>query len=65
MMKWWGWGDPNRSFPIEDKPNFWPWVRNKLALVNEKLVPPIDRKAITLGAPVTNKPSPRRYATIK
>jgi len=30
MMKWWGWGDPKRVFPLANKPLLWPWVEKKL-----------------------------------
>jgi hypothetical protein len=33
MMKWWGWGDPNLTFPMADKPKLWPWVVQKLGIV--------------------------------
>ena len=34
MMKWWGWGDPNFTFPMADKPGLWPWVAKKLGVVS-------------------------------
>lgn len=34
MMKWWGWGDPNLTFPMADKPNLWPWVVQKLGITS-------------------------------
>jgi alkyldihydroxyacetonephosphate synthase len=34
MMKWWGWGDPNLTFPMADKPALWPWVMTKLGLTS-------------------------------
>jgi alkyldihydroxyacetonephosphate synthase len=34
MMKWWGWGDPNFTFPMADKPALWPWIANKLGVVS-------------------------------
>jgi len=34
MMKWWGWGDPNLTFPMADKPTLWPWVKEKLGITS-------------------------------
>lgn len=31
-MKWWGWGHQNKSFPFENRPHFWPWVKQKLGI---------------------------------
>ncbi|MBX9766834.1 MAG: FAD-binding oxidoreductase [Bdellovibrionales bacterium] len=55
MMKWWGWGSENMSFPMENKPNLWPWIRNKLGIQSEKKVSPIELEKITLAAPVLNE----------
>ncbi len=49
MMKWWGWGDPNLTFPMADKPNLWPWVVQKLGITSA--VPtanPVDLDSIKL-----------------
>ncbi len=35
MMKWWGWGSPDVEFPMDAKPDLWPWVRAKLGIVEE------------------------------
>ncbi len=35
MMKWWGWGNPNFTFPMENKPSLWPFIRAKLGLKSE------------------------------
>lgn len=52
MMKWWGWGDPKRAFPLANKPLLWPWVERKLGLdPGHSLTPPVPRSAITLRAP--------------
>jgi hypothetical protein len=34
VMKWWGWGDPNLTFPMADKPKLWPWVVQKLGIAS-------------------------------
>lgn len=51
-MKWWGWGSENMSFPMENKPNLWPWIRNKLGLQSEITVSPIQLDKIVLSAPI-------------
>lgn len=47
-MKWWGWGDPNVTFPIQDKPTLWPFIQGKLALKGDHLCPPIARQDFVL-----------------
>ncbi|WP_161597722.1 FAD-binding oxidoreductase [Fluviispira multicolorata] len=50
MMKWWGWGDPNKSFPIEDKPNLWPWIKKTISISeNKKIAEPVKREDIKLS----------------
>lgn len=34
-MKWWGWGHQEKTFPFENRPHFWPWVKMKLGLQAE------------------------------
>lgn len=48
MMKWWGWGDEKITFPMQDKPNLWPWIKGMLGVEKEKLTPPIDRSKIQM-----------------
>jgi alkyldihydroxyacetonephosphate synthase len=49
MMKWWGWGDPNRQFPMSDKPQLWPWVVRKLGISSPTpTAMPVDLAAINL-----------------
>jgi alkyldihydroxyacetonephosphate synthase len=55
MMKWWGWGDPNVTFPMDDKPKLWPWVTQKLGI--ESVSPtavPVDLASIALAPSRTN-----------
>jgi len=55
-MKWWGWGDPNFTFPMADKPALWPWIANKLGVVSTApTAAPVDLASIqmppTRGSP--------------
>jgi alkyldihydroxyacetonephosphate synthase len=51
MMKWWGWGDPNITFPMADKPKLWPWVASKLGIVSvSPTAVPVDLSSIQLAA---------------
>ena len=48
-MKWWGWGDPAFTFPMDEKPLLWPFIRKVLGLnENCKTVAPIDRSKVRL-----------------
>lgn len=48
MMKWWGWGDEKLTFPMQDKPNLWPWIRAKLGVTADQPTPPVARDAVRL-----------------
>ena len=51
-MKWWGWGDPKFTFPMENKPNLWPFIRNKVGLDNnDKTAIPVAREMVKLVVP--------------
>jgi alkyldihydroxyacetonephosphate synthase len=54
MMKWWGWGDPKMSFPMDNKPGLWPWIRDKVGLTDERKSPPVERNRIQLNKPHLN-----------
>jgi len=48
-MKWWGWGDPQKTFPMDDKPNLWAWVYDILGLQeNKKTAEPVKRSQVLL-----------------
>jgi alkyldihydroxyacetonephosphate synthase len=48
-MKWWGWGDPAFSYPIDEKPLLWPFIRKSLGLSEDcRKTPPVDRASIRL-----------------
>lgn len=51
MMKWWGWGGANISFPMEDKPNLWPWIQSTVGLPDNADFRPIKRESIQLDPP--------------
>ena len=57
MMKWWGWGDANISFPMHEKPTLWPWIRGKLAMKEgeaDRLTPPVTRDQVAMPPPNLN-----------
>ncbi|PSC06494.1 FAD-binding oxidoreductase [Alsobacter soli] len=54
MMKWWGWGAYDVSFPMDQKPNLWPWARTKLGLEVERSTPPVERASLRFASPVMN-----------
>lgn len=33
QTKWWGWGDPTKSYPLEGKPHFWPFLEARLGSI--------------------------------
>ncbi|MES2614196.1 MAG: FAD-binding oxidoreductase [Bdellovibrionota bacterium] len=52
MMKWWGWGNPNFTFPMENKPNLWPFIRSKVGLQSDdKTAEPVAREKVKLAPP--------------
>jgi alkyldihydroxyacetonephosphate synthase len=56
MMKWWGWGDPQKIFPMEDKPNLWNWISNILLIKdNTKTAEPVLRSQVNISAPNLNE----------
>jgi len=56
QMKWWGWGDEDRSFDISDKPDLWPFLRSILELTEDPpLTPPVKIETIELPPRRTNQ----------
>lgn len=55
MAKWWGWGDPDKAFPMAEKPLLWPWIKQKLDLREERLRPPARREHVVLP-PINSNP---------
>ena len=48
-MKWWGWGSPDVLFPMENKPQLWPWIQKKVGLSDAHTTKAVDRKRIQLS----------------
>jgi alkyldihydroxyacetonephosphate synthase len=49
MMKWWGWGDPDVTFPMADKPKLWPWIVDKLGIASvSPTATPVDVSSIQM-----------------
>ena len=58
MMKWWGWGHPDFTFPMDQKPDLWPFI-SKMAGLNltpdtNKTLPVLEEN-IQLHAPEINQ----------
>src|SRR5580698_1318951 len=52
MMKWWGWGDPDITFPMADKPKLWPWIVQKLGITSASPTEmPVALGSIDMPAP--------------
>src|SRR4051812_38427024 len=64
MMKWHGWGDPNITFPMADKPTLWPWIVNKLGIVDGATATtlPVALESVVMAATRT---SPRMLETLR
>lgn len=64
MMKWHGWGDPDITFPMADKPTLWPWIVNKLGIVDgaTPTTLPVALESVAMAATRT---SPRMLETLR
>jgi alkyldihydroxyacetonephosphate synthase len=52
MMKWWGWGDPDITFPMADKPKLWPWIVQKLGITSASpMAAPVALASIDMPPP--------------
>ena len=47
-MKWWGWGDEDFRFPMEEKPDLWPWIQSILGAPADERDPPLPLERIVL-----------------
>ena len=48
-LRWWGWGTLDRSYPLENRPRFWPTLRAWLKLPDELTErPPVSLEEIDL-----------------
>ncbi|HEY9721419.1 MAG TPA: FAD-binding oxidoreductase, partial [Oscillatoriaceae cyanobacterium] len=48
QTKWWGWGAPDKTYALEERPNAWPFLQARLGLTEEVQRPPIEESAIQL-----------------
>jgi alkyldihydroxyacetonephosphate synthase len=64
MMKWHGWGDPNITFPMADKPTLWPWIVNKLGIV-DGATPTTRPVALESVAMAATRTSPRMLEALR
>ncbi len=55
MMKWCGWGDAKFKFPMDEKPDLWPWIVKTLDLAQPRSTPPVPRESIRLPVPVADE----------
>lgn len=54
-MKWYGWGDPAFTFPLDEKPLLWPFIQKTLGLTDAcRKTPHVDRAKVRLPALTTN-----------
>jgi alkyldihydroxyacetonephosphate synthase len=61
-MKLQGWGHPHVTFPMEDKPNLWPFIKNKLGIKKELYEAPLDTSKINL--PPNKLPNPSQSVAV-
>ncbi len=47
-MKWQGWGHPQVTFPMAEKPELWPFVKRKLGMQQEQFQAPVDLAKVKL-----------------
>ncbi len=50
-LRWWGWGYLDKIYPLEERPAFWPYLRERLGLDGEEGLPVPDIDAIELRSP--------------
>ncbi|HEY9856731.1 MAG TPA: FAD-binding oxidoreductase [Stenomitos sp.] len=48
MMKWWGWGAPDKAYSLERKPQFWPFLEARLGPAVGEPAPVVALEAIAL-----------------
>ena len=54
-MKWWGWGDPAFTYPMDEKPLLWPFIQKSLGLSDaSRKTPPVERGSVRMPEPKTN-----------
>jgi len=50
-LRWWGWGTLDKTYPLENRPAFWPFVRQELGLTGQESCPVPDVASIALRPP--------------
>ena len=55
MMKWWGWGSVGKEYPVQDKPDLFPFMKKMCGIDESTLTPPIRREEILLAPPRLNE----------
>jgi len=57
QMKWWGWGDSDKTFDIDDKPLLWSYLVEKTGIKNDRHLKTnaVELTDIKLPAPVLNE----------
>jgi len=54
-MKLQGWGHPQITFPMEDRPELWPFVRRKLGMERDLFCAPVPLESIRLPASLLSR----------
>ncbi|MDH5361896.1 MAG: FAD-binding oxidoreductase [Aigarchaeota archaeon] len=47
-LKWWGWGEEGKSYPLDDRPNAWPFLNQILGLSGSERSPRLTLDQIKL-----------------
>jgi len=50
-LRWWGWGTLDKTYPLENRPAFWPFVQRELGLTGQESCPVPDVASIALRPP--------------
>lgn len=50
-MKWWGWGEPSKTYPLEHRPGFWPFLISKIGAPAGTPVPRANLDQIRIPPP--------------
>ncbi len=62
--KWWGWGEPERTYNLKNRPYFWPYLRQKLDFPQEPFLFPPDWREIPLPPPAFSESAKRKLGAI-
>lgn len=60
QTKWWGWGDLARSYPLEGKPHFWPFLESRLGSI--PVASPRLERLEAIALPASRLEGPERMA---